>query len=167
MKETRRGVPSKLFAGTVIVLVLTTAVGFSLYLTKPTAAPKVAEATTISFTPATGQMVHGGWLVVGTTASGKYAVSVYAQGLDTTTGTRNAYIIEAAQSSGAKSVVPIGSNATASEFQVGSDGIGSYFTLLGSNPFTNYENVQIIFLPGMEMNRATVVATASLSMSSH
>lgn len=189
--QARRAVTNQAFAATVVALVLIAAIGFTLYLTKPTVMESMTEtmtetvtqpvtttmtetmsqsasgASAIPFTPATGQMLHNAWLLVGKTESGQYAISIYAQGLDTTEGTGNDYIIEGAQSSGSMLVVPIGPNATASEFEVGSNGVGLYFTLLNQNPVTNFENIEIVFLPGMQMNNATVVATASLSMMSH
>jgi hypothetical protein len=185
--SSRSGITNQVFAVTVIVLLVFAAGGYLLYLTRPatmensteTMTHSVTETTTestnqstsaagaIQFTPATGQMLHSAWLVVSKTESGQYALSVYAQGLDTTQGTGSDYIVEGAQSSGSMAVVPIGPNATASEFDVGSNGVGSYFTLLSQNPFTSFENVEIVFLPGMHMTNATVVATASLTMMPH
>jgi hypothetical protein len=175
----QKGVPTQTFAAVVVVLVVIAAIGFGLYLTKPTATETMTETTTstttqsgnatsaFQFTPAKGQMLHSAWVVVGRTESGQYTLAVYAQGLDTTQGTGNDYIVEGAQSSGSMAVVPVGANATASEFDVGSNGVGSYFTLLSQNPLTSFENIQIVFLPGMHMTNATVVATASLTMMSH
>jgi hypothetical protein len=118
----------------------------------------------IQFVPATGQMVNSAWLLIQPTGSGQYAVSINAQGLESTQGTGSVYIVEGAESSGSMSVVPVGPNATASEFETSSTGAGSYFILLSQNPFTTFENIQIVFLPGMQMTNATVVATATLAM---
>lgn len=123
-----------------------------------------AGTDAIQFTPSTGQMVNNAWLVIEPTGSGDYAVSVYAQGLESTNGTTNVYIVEGTQSSGTMSVVPIGPNATASEFGTTSDGVGAYFVVLMQNPYTSFENIQIVYLRGMEMSNATVVATATLTM---
>jgi hypothetical protein len=185
--NSRRGVSNQVFAATVIVLVLIAAVGFTLYLIRPPMIETITETmthsvtetmnestsqsmsglTALPFAPATGQMIHNAWLLVGTTESGQYALSIYAQGLDTSIGTGSDYIVEGVQSSGSMAVVPIGANATVSEFDVGSNGVGSYFTLLNQNPSTSFESIEIAYLPGMEMTNATVVATVSLSMLVH
>ncbi len=182
----RRAVSSKVFGATVAVLVLVAAAGFALYLSRPTmtetttetmtssvtqtmteTSPSAGASQAVQFTPAAGMMLHSAWLVVSMTESGQYALSVYAQGLEPSQGTGNDYIVEGAQSSGSMAVVPVGPNATASEFEVGSNGVGSYFTLLNQNPFSSFESIDIVYLPGMQMANATVVATASLSMMSH
>jgi hypothetical protein len=116
----------------------------------------------IQFTPATGQMMHSGWLLIQSAGTGDYAVVVHAEGLESTQAMGSVYIIEAEQSSGSMSVSPIGPNATASEFETSSQGVGNFFIVLMQNPFTSFENIQIVYLPGMEMTNATVVATASL-----
>lgn len=177
----RKGVANVVFAGTTIVLLILAGIGFSLYLTSSTGAAHTTTdtmshtsttamsetmgAVAIKFSPATGQMFHSGWLLIQPTGSGQYAVSVHAEGLESTQTMGSDYIIEGAQSSGAMAVVPIGPNATASEFGTSSTGVGNYFIVLGQNPFSTFENLQIVYLPGMSMTNATVVATASLTMS--
>ena len=52
---------------------------------------------------------------------------------------------------------------SASEFQADKNGTGNYFILLDSNPMTTFENVELLFLPGMVMQNATLVATLSMS----
>lgn len=173
----RPGVSNAVFAGTTIVLLILAGVGFSLYLTASssthTTTDNMTETTTtgttemtganaIQFTPATGQMIHSGWLLIQSTGSGDYAIAIHAEGLENTQQMGSDYIIEAQQSSGNMSVAPIGPNATASEFQTSSAGVGDYFVVLMQNPFTSFENIQIVYLPGMEMTNATVVATATL-----
>ena len=91
-------------------------------------------------------------------------MSVHAEGLESTMGTGNVYNVEAASASGGMSVSPIGRNATSSEFETTSGGVGNFFILLGQNPYSAFENIQIVFLPGMQMGNGTVVATASLMM---
>ncbi|HXY56354.1 MAG TPA: hypothetical protein VEH01_01955 [Nitrososphaerales archaeon] len=180
--KTRIGVSNAAFAGTVVVLVILAGIGFSLYFTSSSGSTTTNNMTetmihtvttssnvtdALQFTAASGQMVHSAWLLIEPTGSGDYAVSVYAQGLESTGGTGNTYIVEATQSSGSMSVVPIGANETASEFGTTTQGVGSYLTVLMQNPFSSFENVQIVYLPGMQMANATVVATATLSMASH
>ena len=181
----RSGVSTALFVGTSVVLLILVGIGFGLYFTNSPTTQTMTENMTstetmtqtavastngtdaIQFTPASGQMIHSAWLLIEPAGSGDFAVSVYAQGLESTQGTGNAYIVEAQESSGSMSVVPLGPNATASEFETTSQGVGSYFTVLMQDPYTSFENVQIVYLPGMQMSNAVVVATASLTMMSH
>jgi hypothetical protein len=177
--KVRRGVSNAVFAGTAVVLLIIAGVGFTLYLTNSTTTHTTTENMTetsttmansteaIQFAPATGQMIHTAWLLIEPTGSGEYAVSVYAQGLESTQGTGSAYIVEATSSSGSMSTAPIGPNATASEFETTSAGVGSYFVVLMQNPYSSFENIQIVYLPGMQMSSAMVVATATLTMMSH
>jgi hypothetical protein len=173
----RPGVSNAVFAGTAIVLLIIAGVGFALYLTSSPATHTTTEVMTetstmtsngtgaIQFTPASGQMIHTAWLLVEPSGSGDYAVSIYAQGLESTQGTGNVYLVEATSSSGSMTTAPIGANETASEFETTSAGVGSYFVILMQNPYTSFENVQLVYLPGMQMSNAVVVATAALTMS--
>lgn len=119
----------------------------------------------IEFTPAAGQMIHSGWLLIEPTGIGEYAVSIHAEGLEVTQTMGSDYMVEGAESSGSMALVPIGPNATASEFETCSAGVGNFFLLLGQNPSTTIENIQVVYLPGMSMTSAIVVATADLTMS--
>jgi hypothetical protein len=172
-----RGVSNAVFAGTSIVLLIIAGIGFSLYLTSAstthTTTENMTETSTtgmtetmtesaIQFTPATGQMIHTAWLLIQPAGSGDYAVAIHAEGLENTQAMGSDYIVEAQESTGSMSVVPIGPNATASEFDTGSQGVGDFFIVLMQNPFTSFENIQLVYLPGMEMANATVVATAML-----
>jgi|SRR5271157_5701389 len=168
-----RGVSNTVYAGTSIVLLIVAGIGFSLYLTSASATHTTTENMTetsttgmtenaIQFTPVTGQMVHTAWLLIQPAGSGDYAIAIHAEGLENTQTTGSDYIIEAQESSGSMSVVPIGPNATASEFETSSQGVGNFFVVLMQNPFTSFENIQLVYLPGMEMANATVVATATL-----
>ena len=181
----RPGVSTTVFAGTTVVLLILAAVGFSLYLTNSSASHTTTEDMTetmtststsvmtetsngteaISFTPATGQMIHSAWLLIEPSGMHDFALAIHAEGLENTQSMGSDYIVEGTQSSGSMSVVPIGPNATASEFDTSSSGAGNFFIILGQNPHSTFENIQIIYLPGMQMTNATVVATASLAMS--
>ena len=178
--DMRRGISSSVFAGTTVALLIVAAIGFSLYftaahgsvttdnMTEVMTSTETTNATdAIQFAPASGQMVHSAWLLIEPSGSGDYAVSVYAQGLESTEGTGNVYIVEATESSGSMSVVPLGTNATASEFETTSSGVGAYFTVLMENPYASFESIQIVLLPGMQMSNSTVIATATLTMMSH
>jgi len=177
--HTRSGVSTVIFAGSVVVLVILCAAGFGLYLAGPSATRTVTQTqsdvmssttasemnsipTAIEFTPASGQMFHSGWAIVGLTESGTYALSVHAEGLEPASA--GDYIVEGQQSSGSMAVVPLGANSSASEFDGGLNGVGNFFVLLNQNPLSSFENIQILFLPGMQMTNATLVATAHISM---
>jgi hypothetical protein len=174
----RVAVSTMVFGVTVVVLLAVAASGFALYAMRPAAVEttqSMSETTSMSttgamaqpavaFVPAHGQMISSGWLVVAPLGNGSYAVSVYATGLETPS--MGNYIVEAAQNSGAMANVPIaGSNATLSEFETDSHGTGVFFAILHQNPSSVFESVSVIYLPGMQMQNAMVVATAPLSMS--
>jgi len=124
---------------------------------------EVAAPAAVAFVPAHGQMFGEGWLLVAPLGNGSYAVSLHATGLES--ASMGDYIVEAAQNSGQMSTVPIaGTNATLSEFDADGMGNGLFFTVLHQNPGSVYESISIVYLPAMEMQNATVVATAALTM---
>lgn len=175
----RTGVANSLFAVVVVVLVVVAAAGLllatrSTQTVTVTSTSSMTEMSTsesmsstgtqaIAFTAAHGQMFGSGWLLVASIGGGDYAVSVHATGLEG--ASMGDYIVEAVQSSGQMATVPIaGTNDTLSEFEADSTGTGNYFTTLMENPSSAFESVAIVYLPSMEMQNATTVATASLSM---
>ena len=193
--KVRRAVTNAVFLGTVVVLLIFSGIGYSLYfismpaghetsvMTVTTDAMMVTESmnhtttqtmaegstsavteSAVQFTPAPGQMVHSAWALIEPAGSGMYAVSVHAEGLESTQGTGNVYIVEATSASGSMSVAPIGPNGTSSEFETTGSGVGDFFVLLGQNPYSAFESIEIVYLPGMQMSNGTVVATASLTM---
>ena len=182
--KVRVGVSNAVFAGTTVVLLIIAGIGFAFYFTNSsstqTTTDNMTETVTntstatmtetangssaVEFTPATGQMIHSAWLLIEPAGMDQYALSIHAEGLESTQSTGSDYIVEGAQSSGSMAVVPIGPNATASEFETSINGIGNYFVLLSQNPYTAFENIQIAYLPGMQMTNVTVVATATLTM---
>jgi hypothetical protein len=180
----RHAVSNVIFASVVIVLIVVASSGFLLLATRPATNETMIETVThtasstgtmnktspyaVAFAPAHGQMISSGWLIVAPLGNGSFAVSVYAKGLEPPE--MGDYIAEAAQNTGQMAVVPIGgTNVTVSEFTTDSHGTGQFFIILHQNPSSLYENVSIVFLPGMHMQNATVVATAPLTMpaSSH
>jgi len=176
----RRAVTTAVFGVTVAILLVIAASGFVLYGTKSTtqgtstvtmtetmsesastSGAMSESASAIAFVPAHGQMFGNGWLIIASLGNGDYAVSLHATGLES--ASMGNYIVEAAQNSGQMATVPIaGTNATLSEFEADSSGNGQFFTVLMENPHSAYESVSIVYLPGMEMTNATVVATAAL-----
>ncbi len=121
----------------------------------------------ISFIPAPNVMmaegIHSAYLIVTPIGAGNWSVEIHAQGLEPTVGTGNVYIVEAQQKSGTMASAPITSQSPmASEFGVAKDGIGQYFTTLNLDPTGQFKSIQIVFLGGMVMSNATVIATATL-----
>lgn len=177
-----------------VVLLLIAVVGFGLYLTKPpvtetmtermtqsvtqTVTNTMTETTTqtatatlnqeaIPFTLQQGQMIGNVWVLIQPTGmTGQYALAVYAAGPEPTTWTGSDCIVEGTQTGGSMASVPVTGNATTSEFEVGSNGIGQIFALLNQNPYTSFESIRIFRLSGMQMTNATLVGVASLGMMS-
>ena len=109
--------------------------------------------------PQAGQMIHSGWIFVSPIGSGDYAISLHAEGLEPPAS--GAYIVEGVTRQG-MNMVPLSGNATASEFEAGADGVGTYWTTLMQNPSSAYEGIDLLYLPGMSMTHATLVATVQL-----
>ncbi|MDA4127545.1 MAG: hypothetical protein OK452_10160 [Thaumarchaeota archaeon] len=114
----------------------------------------------LALSPHPGAMIHTGWVVIAPVGSGDYAIVVHAEGLEPPS--LGGYIVEGAQRTTAMNVVPIGANATASEFDAGTDGVGNYWTVIMQNPTTSFESIELLYLPGMNMAQATLVASVSL-----
>jgi hypothetical protein len=180
----RRAVTTAVFGVTIALLLVVAASGFVLYGTRSTmqetstvtmtetmgqsastsgSMNESASPAAVAFVPVQGQMFGSGWLIIASLGNGDYALSLHATGLES--ASMGSYIVEAAQNSGQMATVPIaGSNATLSEFEADSSGNGQFFTVLMENPRSAYESVSIVYLPGMEMQNAAVVATAALTM---
>jgi hypothetical protein len=114
----------------------------------------------LPLTPHPGAMIHTGWVVIAPVGSGDYAISLHAEGLEPPSS--GGYLVEGAQRTTAMNVVPVGANASASEFEAGTDGVGNYWTVIMENPTTSFESIELLYLPGMNMTQATLVASVSL-----
>lgn len=114
----------------------------------------------VQLQPQPGTMIHSGYVVVAAVGGGDYVVSLHADGLEPPSS--GGYIVEGVQRTGSMNTAPIGANATASEFDAGPDGSGSYWTVLMQNPGASFESIELVYLPGMSMAQATVVASARL-----
>ena len=114
----------------------------------------------VQLEPQPGQMIHSGYVVIAALGNGEFAVSLHADGLEPSSS--GGYIMEGVQRTGSMNTVPIGANATASEFDASPDGSGSYWTVLMQNPGASFESAELVYLPGMSMAQATVVASAQL-----
>ncbi len=106
-----------------------------------------------------GQTIKGGWLVIIPTGTGHYALSVRATGLKPPSS--GAYIVEGVAKQ-ATNMVPITVNATASEFDADNSGVGNYWIELTQNPSTSFKAIDLLYLPGMQMTNAVLVATVQL-----
>lgn len=118
------------------------------------------------FTPKAGAMISHAWILmdpVGTTNS--YAMSIHAEGLEA----NGTYLVEGVLNNGSMNAVPISSEmmnmSTAdSEFQTNVNGTGNYFALFfNSSPSALFGSIELLYLPGMSMQNATVVATVNLA----
>ncbi len=172
------------FASTVIVLLVVAASGFLLnathHATTETTTEVVTETmtqtasstgpanetgqtVTAAFARAQGQMFTRGWVVIAPVGGGDYLVSIYVEGLEAPS--MGDYIVEGAQTTGNMAMVPIGgANTTLSEFEASASGVGQFSIVLMENPSAQFENISIVYLPGMEMTNATVVATADVAI---
>jgi hypothetical protein len=108
-----------------------------------------------------GQMIHSGWVFLSPVGSGDYAVSLHVEGLEPSSA--GAYIVEGVTRGAQMNMVPIGGNATSSEFDATAQGVGTYWTTVMQNPSTTYEGIDLVYLPGMNMTQATVVASVQLA----
>ncbi len=123
---------------------------------------EMAAEPAIPFTPAKGQMIHDGWLIIAPLGNGRYALSIHAQGLEEMS--MGAYLVEGTQH-GSNVTVPVGGqNVTLSEFEADSNGNGQFFLTLNQNPAMTYDTISLVFLRGMQMTDATVAATAHVGM---
>ncbi len=117
------------------------------------------QTITMALKPVAGQMIHSGWVLISPIGSGDYAVSLHAEGLEPPAS--GGYIVEGVTRAG-MNMVPIGGNATVSEFDAGTDGSGNFWTTLMQNPSSTYEGIDLLYLPGMDMTHAALVATIQL-----
>ena len=118
------------------------------------------QSAPIAFKAESGQMIHDAWLLVSRLGSGKYVIAVHAEGLDHSSA-EGAYLVEGVTRT-AMQMVPVGANASASEFEAAKNGLGQYSVIVNMNPNTTYEKIDLLFLPGMSMQNAVLIATATL-----
>jgi hypothetical protein len=107
-----------------------------------------------------GQMFHSGWVFIAPIGQGDYAISVHAEGLEPPSA--GGYIVEGVTRGATMTMVPISGNATASEFDADSHGVGNYWTVLMQSPPGSFKAIDLVYLPGMDMTHATLVATVQL-----
>lgn len=113
----------------------------------------------IQLTPASGSMPpHDVWFVVASTGGGDFAIVLSAQGLEQ----NGSYLIEGITRGGSMNAVPIAGNSADSEFVPDMHGNGLYWHVLMSDPRVTFEQVQLLYLPNMEMSAAQQAASANL-----
>jgi hypothetical protein len=117
------------------------------------------------FSPASGAMISDAWLITSQAGMDEFVVAIHAEGLES----NGTYIVEGTLATGSMNVVPISSlsmsmNTTSgSEFQADRNGAGTYWIVLDSYPIVAFENVKILYLPGMSMSNATEIASLSFA----
>lgn len=132
-------------------------------LAKATESKSMLEAelkgkpTAIRLIPEKGQMAHDLWLIIVPVEGGKYAVSVRAEGLEA----KGVYLVEGVTRTVMKAV-PIAPTVPASEFAADEKGNGLYWVILDMDPRVTFEKILILFLPEMQMEKAVMVAAATL-----
>lgn len=107
--------------------------------------------------PEKGQMAHDLWLIIVPVEGGKYAISVRAEGLEA----KGVYLVEGVTRTVMKAV-PIAPTVPASEFVADEKGDGLYWLVLDKDPRVTFEKILILFLPEMQMEKAVMVAAATL-----
>ena len=116
------------------------------------------------FIPKSGAMISNAWLIIAPLGMNEYAMTVHAEGLEA----NNTYIVEGNESSGSMGMVPVSTKSMSmnmtseSEFQADSNGTGIYWVVLNTDPCNAFESIDLVYLPGMSMQNATIVATATL-----
>jgi hypothetical protein len=116
-------------------------------------------AVAVQLTPASGPMPpHDVWFIVAPLGSGDYAIVLSAQGLEG----NGTYLIEGVTRAGQMNNVPVAGNAADSEFVPDMHGNGLYWHVLMSDPRATYEQVILLYLPGMEVQNAQQVASGNL-----
>jgi hypothetical protein len=117
------------------------------------------SSSAVAMTVASGPMPpHDVWLVISPLQGDKYVVVLHASGLEA----NGSYLVEAVTRGDQMNTVPIADNAANSEFLPDSQGNGVYWHVFNSDPRTQFEQVQLLYLPRMQMQSAMQVASVNL-----
>lgn len=177
-----KAISNVIFVASVAVLIMLSATGFGLYglssslthsndvMSTVTTAVVIENASqsVYMFTATSGSMVSNAWLINAPLSMNEHAVSIKAEGLEPS----SEYIVEATLNSGSMQTVPISTESmtmnttSASDFLSDANGTGLFWIVLAANPAITFEQVEIVYLPGMSMQNATTVATVSFQMTS-
>jgi hypothetical protein len=118
------------------------------------------SGSAISLMPASGSMPpHDVWFITTPLQGGKYVVVLHAAGLET----NGSYLVEGVTKGAQMNTVPIASPATDSEFVPDNHGNGVYWHIFDVDPRTQFESVELLYLPNMQMQGAMQVAGGTLS----
>lgn len=115
----------------------------------------------IAFVPESGQMIHDAWIFIAPLEQGKFAVAIHVEGLEHT-GPEDVYLVEGVTRTEPMQMIPIAPTAAASEFHADSNGNGLYWAVLDNDPRESFDKILLLYLPGMQMERAQLLATAKL-----
>jgi hypothetical protein len=118
------------------------------------------SGSAISLMPASGSMPpHDVWFIITPLQGGKYVVGLHAAGLET----NGSYLVEGVTKGAQMNTVPIATTATDSEFVPDNHGNGVYWHVFDIDPRTQFESVELLYLPNMQMQGAMQVASGTLS----
>jgi hypothetical protein len=117
------------------------------------------SSSAIAMTVASGPMPpHDVWLVISPLQGDGYVLVLHASGLEA----NGSYLVEAVTRGGGMNTVPIADDAANSEFLPDSQGNRIYWHVFNNDPRTQFEQVQLLYLPDMQMQSAMQVASANL-----
>ncbi len=114
-----------------------------------------AKTVGLAFVAESGQMAHDLWLIIAPLKGGKYAVTIRGEGLDQKGGI---YLVEGIQRAD-KKMVPLAPSMQGSEFAADEKFNGLYWVVLDKDPRATFEKLVLLFLPGMQMEKAILVAS--------
>ena len=118
------------------------------------------SGSAISLTPVAGPMPpHDVWLIVTPLQTGKFVVVLHAAGLEA----NGSYLVEGVTKGAQMNAVPLASTSTDSEFVPDSYGNGVYWHIFDSDPRTQFESIELLYLANMQMQQAVQVASGTLS----
>jgi hypothetical protein len=154
-----------LVSGVLIALVIGGAVGYvaragevSALMSSNTMMQMSGSA--ISLMPASGSMPpHDVWFIITPIQGSKYVVVLHAAELET----NGSYLVEGVTKGAQMNSVPIATTATDSEFVSDNHGNGVYWHIFEIDPRTQFESVELLYLPNMQMHGAMQVPSGTLS----
>ena len=118
------------------------------------------SGSAISLMPASSSMPpHDVWLIITPLQGGKYVVVLHAAGLET----NGSYLVEGVTKGAQMNTVPISNTTTDSEFVPDNHGNGVYWHVFDIDPRTQFESLELLYLPSMQMQGAMQVASGTLS----
>ncbi len=118
------------------------------------------SGSAVSLMPAYSSMPpHDVWFIITPLQVGKYVVVLRAAGLEA----NGSYLVEGVTKGAQMNTIPIANTATDSEVVPDNHGNGVYWHIFDSDPRTQFESVELLYLPNMQMQGAMQVASGTLS----